>query len=991
MTTKGIIYDLDGVIVDTAKYHYKGWKKLADVLGVPFDEIRNEKLKGVSRRESLISLLGHVPSEEEIRKWCDLKNSYYLESIRHIDRSEILPGAIERLEEFDRAGDWKQALASSSKNSKRILGQLDITDYFDAIVDGNDIEKTKPDPEVFVKAAERLGLSSDQVVVVEDAEAGVRAAKTAGMRTIGIGSPDVLGEADVVVRDLSGITLADVERLFETNGSKRRLHRMTTKAASKDWLIEESAYTPEKELYWETIYALSNGYMAARGALDENHACPQIRSYFGTYISGIFDKYRWDYQAIVNVADFFDCAVRVNGELVEMTRGKIENYSRYLDMYNGVLVRRFTWTSPKGESTEFEITRFISRADAHLAVQHYRIRPLNHDGMVTLTNTLDGNVSNIDFHVSGYQLRDEKYFFIADEHEAKGFSDGASLVLNTKTTKHRICELFRLAVTEDGRPVSPEAKTETDSRLVRHHASIPVKSGHEYRVLKSIAVYTSNDRDGEREDLVASAGEKSAESIAVGYQALLEAHAKEWNRCWESADIRITGDGPDAARDQRNVRFNIFHLIQMGNKANPYVNIGSRGLTSEMHYGNCFWDTEIFIMPFFIYTDPDAARALVQYRHLTLPEARAKAKSQWLNGAMYPWMSSYPGKEQADYWEYANIAVHIVSDVVYGLMHYFDATHDTDFMLDCGLEILVETARFWASRVDYSESRKAYVLNLVKGPDEYGIVNNNTYTNWNARWNLRQAVKMVRWAGQVHPDRLAGLAARLGFVSSELDEWTKIADGMFINYDAERNLYIEDDSLLDKKPIDLKKLKPGRKITTEMGHPWDMLLRLKIVKQADVLLLMFLHRNDFTREQVEAAYRVYEPITLHDSSLSYNTHSVIASELGLSEKSEEYFQQTARLDLEDVMENVFLGIHAANAGGTWQCVVNGFGGMRWGDGKLAFNPALPGHWKSLEFKVCFRGNMFRVTVKGEQATLEHVSGNGRGFRIMRNEIIGDSI
>lgn len=995
MTTRGIIYDLDGVIVDTAKYHYKGWKALADTLGVPFDEVRNEKLKGVSRRESLIGLLGYAPPEDDIRKWCDLKNGFYLESIRHIDRSELLPGALERMEEFDRAAEWKQALASSSKNGRLILDRLGITDYFDAVVDGNDIEKTKPDPEVFVKAAQRLGLPADRVVVVEDAEAGVRAAKTAGMKTIGIGRPDVLGEADLVVSDLSEVDLARIDALFkQPDLTQAETASMTTKNVSRDWLIEETAYTPEKELYWETIYALSNGYMAARGALDENHACPAIRSYFGTYIAGIFDKYRWDYQAIVNVADFFNCAVRVNGEQVDMTRGRVEKYSRRLDMYNGVLVRRFVWTSPKGDSTEFEITRFISRADAHLAVQHYRVRPLNYNGVVTFDNTLDGNVSNIDFHVSGYQLRDEKYLFIADEHEAKAYPDGAGLVLNTKTTKHRICELFKVAVAEDGKPVEPKAEADTGTRLVRHRASVVVTGGSEYTVLKCVAVYTSNDRDGAQQDLVAAAGRKAAAAVAAGYPALLEAHAKAWNRCWESADIRITGDAQDparAARDQRNVRFNVFHLIQMGNKANPCVNIGSRGLTSEMHYGNCFWDTEIFIMPFFIYTDPEAARALVQYRHITLPEARAKAKGQWLKGAMYPWMSSYPGKEQADYWEYANIAVHIVSDVVYGLMHYFEATRDTAFMLDCGLEILIETARFWASRVDYSESRKAYVLNLVKGPNEYAIANNNTYTNWSARWNLRQAAKVARWAAQAHPDRLAELAARIGFAASEVDEWARIADGLFINYDAERDLYVEDDSLLDKKPVELKKLKPGGKITTELGYPWDMLLRLKIVKQADVLLLMFLHRNDFTRKQLETAYRVYEPITLHDSSLSYNTHAIIASELGMIEKSEEYFQQTARLDLEDVMENVFLGIHAANAGGTWQCVVNGFGGMRWGGDRLEFNPALPAHWKKLEFRVHFRGNVFSVAIENNRPVIKHVGGPGKGVRVVNNAIVGESV
>ncbi|MBN1269355.1 MAG: glycoside hydrolase family 65 protein [Kiritimatiellae bacterium] len=755
------------------------------------------------------------------------------------------------------------------------------------------------------------------------------------------------------------------------------------KSTPKEWLIEEKAYDPARELYWETIFALSNGYMAARGALDEGHLCPNIRSYFGTYVAGIFDKYHAEYQAIVNVADFFNCVLYVNGEQLDPTRGHIENYLRHLDMYNGVLVRRFTWMSVQGEKTEIEITRLVSRAAPHLAVQHYRITPLNYEGEVRFASVLDGNVSNIDFHVSGYQLRDEKYHFIDKAHRAEAPFNGGCLMLKTRGTRHTICELFKYAVAQDGRRLEPKVTTHIEPLFVRSEASFPVARGKTYSFFKAIAVHTTNDRDGAHENLLHAAEATADAALKAGFDRVLEDHARTWNEQWDVADIRIEGD----ERDQRNVRFNIFHLIQMGNRDNPYVNIGSRGLTSEMHYGNCFWDTELFILPFFIYTEPAAARALCTYRYLTLPAARDKAKGQWLKGAMFPWMSSFPGTEQADYWEYANIAVHIVSDVAYGLMHYYHATGDEKFMLECGLEILVETARFWASRADYSEPKQAYVLTLVKGPDEYGIVNNNTYTNWNARWNLRAACEMTAWARKKHPKRWNALAKKVGFDPAETEAWRKIADNMYINYDADKDLYVEDDSFLEKKPADLKRLKPGAKITTEMGHPWDLLLRLRIVKQADVLLLMYLHRGDFTRRQLENAWSFYEPLTLHDSSLSYNTHCIVANELGLKEKADEYFQQTARLDLEDVMENVFLGIHAANAGGTWQCVVNGFGGMRRSGDRLEFNPSLPEHWTKLEFKVWFRGGLFRIEVAGGKTKITQVKGPKATFDIRGHAIV----
>jgi trehalose/maltose hydrolase-like predicted phosphorylase len=755
--------------------------------------------------------------------------------------------------------------------------------------------------------------------------------------------------------------------------------------AGREWLIEEEGFDPERELYWETVFALSNGYMAARGTPGENHAVTGIRSYFGTYVAGIFDKYSGDYQSIVNLADFFQMEISINGELVSPAEGMVDNYRRHLDMQNGLLVRRFTWVGGNGQRTSVEITRFISRTDLHLAVQHVRLKPLDDAAEIRIENTLDGNVANIDFHVSGYQLRDEKYYFIADEHEAGHLDNGSWLTLRTKSTGHRISELFACACAIDGDPCTPENETETNKRLVRNRHSITVNKDSECTFYKTIAVHTSND-EPQTGDLVSAAQQTAEAALANGYEDILQAHCDAWKKLWNVCNMEIEGN----ERDQRNVRFNIFHLIQMGTRGNTRINIGSRGLTSEMHYGNCFWDTEIFILPFFIYTDPDTARALVQYRHRTLPEARAKARSQWLEGAMFPWMSSWPGKEQADYWEYANIAIHIVSDVVYGLMHYCEATGDRELLMNEGLELLVETARFWTSRVDYSPEKEAYVLNVVKGPNEYAIADNNTYTNWNARWNLATAASIISSVREDNPERYAELLRDLDLKDDEPQRWDEVAGNMYIHYDEDQELYAEDDAIFSMKPADLKKLKPGKKITTELGLPWDMLLRLKIVKQADVLLLMFLHREQFTREQLEKAWDYYEPITLHDSSLSYNTHSIIANELGNREKSYDYFQQTARLDLEDVMANVFLGIHAANAGGTWMCVLNGFAGMRREENVLRFEPHLPDSWNRLRFKVYFHGNLFAVTIEGEKVTITLEGDEVTPCRIEENRIISEA-
>ncbi len=753
---------------------------------------------------------------------------------------------------------------------------------------------------------------------------------------------------------------------------------------NKDWLITEEKYTPERELYWETIFALSNGYMASRGALEENHFCPNVKSYFGTYAAGIFDKYNLEYQAIVNLPDFFNTAVTIDGSLVSMEKGRVEEYSRTLDMYNGVLIRKFIWSDPqKKHRVRFEINRFISKADPHLAVLHYTIEPLSADAEIRVDNILDGNITNIDFHVSGYQLRDEKYYFIDDEHDAGSLENGGFLTVKTKKTQHKICEAIRCEIKGDLVNVDVRNTTETRKLAIESRSVFKAAQGRKYSFLKLVSVYTS--RDGVA-DLKTACTDKLAQASKAGYEFLLHEHSRAWNAIWEVSDLRIDGD----ARDQRNIRFNVFHLIQMGNKNDPRVNVGSRGLTSEMHYGNCFWDTELFIMPFFIYTDPDAAKALVQYRYLTLPTARQKAKKLLFKGAMYPWMSSWPGHEQADYWEYANIAVHIVSDVIYGLMNYYRSTQDDRFMLEYGLEMLIETSRFWESRLTWSDERKKYVINVVKGPNEYAITNNNTYTNWSCRWNLTQAVEMLAWARKKHGAEFAKVAKKLSLNPKEEKKWAEMAKKIYIHYDKAKDLYVEDDTILEKEPVDIKTLKPGKTITTELGYTWDTFLRLKIVKQADVLLLMTLHRQDFTKRQLERAWKFYEPITLHDSSLSYNTHCIVANELGDVKKSDQYFQQTARLDLEDEMENVFLGIHSANAGGAWQCVVYGFCGMRMGANFLEFNPQLPSRYKVVEFHVYFRKNLLLVRCERKKVEITLQKASEHAVKIQGNRVVAVS-
>lgn len=971
--SQAVLFDLDGVIVDTALFHYRGWKRLADELGVPFDEKANEKLRGVPRRESLLAMLGYTPGEDKIQEYMDRKNRYYLDMVARLRPSDILPGVKPLLAALRKAG-LRLALASSSKNARLVLKRLQLENTFDAVVDGNDIQKGKPDPELFLTSAKRLGVSPQDCLVVEDAASGIEAAVAAGMHTLGLGSPEHLGQAERVVAGLDRVGLQDILQLLSgvPVPADAALHPAQAQNLDDTWRVMEKGFSQRRQALYESLFALANGTIGIRGSVEENDL-PYPDSRPGTFMAGVFDAYEAWYQAIVNLPFPFTTRFRLNGQTVSMTSGKIKQYRRELDMYRGLLIRSFVWQDAKGRQTAFTFRRLVSMAEPHLAALEAVFEPLNWSGLAEIENQLDAEVDNIDFHKGGYQLRPERYYFVEPVAGGSLGQDAYHQVIRTKTNPHQVAQAVRLRLLAEDTPLTTKSVLVKTGKQVGRRLTLRVKKGQAYRLEKMVGFAATREGVAAGPRLVRAADAVAREAQRAGFASALAAHAAAWCRRWRAGDVVVDGH----AGDQQALRFSIFHLVQFANPRDNRVNIGSRGLTAEMHYGNCFWDTELFILPFYIYTWPESARSLAEYRYQTLPEARNKAKRLFFRGAMYPWMSSYPGKEQADYWEYANIAVHIVGDVHYALEHYYRATGDQDFMERFGAEIVLEIARFWQSRSFYNARRGAAVINTVKGPNEYdGVINNNTYTNWQARYCLRSALQLAEKLKTEDPRRWQTLSAKVALTEEELAAWKTTADRMFINYDAEKQLFIEDDTFLDREPFDMKTLKPGKKIITELGVSWDTLLRLNIVKQADVLLMMALFPDDFTLEQKEAAWDFYEPKTCHDSSLSYNTHAIIAAQLDKPEEALKYWDLNARLDLDDTMENSYLGVHSACVGGTWQAAVMGFAGMRLRDNGFSFSPRLPQRWKGLRFRLLHRGRWLSVTMDRRQVTAELAPGDG---------------
>ena len=490
-------------------------------------------------------------------------------------------------------------------------------------------------------------------------------------------------------------------------------------------------------------------------------------------------------------------------------------------------------------------------------------------------------------------------------------------------------------------------------------------------------MFTSRDDD----DPAARASERLKEAVGTGVSTLLERSARAWADRWATADVEITGD----EETQRKARFAIYHLIGCANPEDEYASAGARSLTGERYKGHVFWDTEIFVLPFFVYTHPPSARALLMYRYHTLPAAREKARSLGYRGALYAWESTDTGEDVTPPFVYNSAGErleiltgsqehHISSDIAYGIWQYWRATQDEGFFLEAGAEMLLEVARFWASRAERGEDGRYHVQKVI-GPDEFHEhADDNAYTNLMAQWVLRRGRQTVEWLRTHHPDRWRALSARIGFEEAELMAWGAVAEGLVDNLDPETGLFEQHRGYFDLEHIDLRDFEPRTK-PMDVLLGWSRLTRSQIIKQADVIMLLFLLGDEYPREVHQANFRFYEPRTSHDSSLSPSFHALAAARSGDLETAKRYFERAANLDL-DFARGVTAagGVHIAALGGMWHALIFGFGGMFVETEGPRFEPHVPEGWQMLRFSVLWRGSQLRVAAAdhGADVTSESV-------------------
>jgi trehalose/maltose hydrolase-like predicted phosphorylase len=734
------------------------------------------------------------------------------------------------------------------------------------------------------------------------------------------------------------------------------------------WLMTVEGWVPRREPGIEAVFALVNGYLGTRAAVEEGSDASDP----ATFINGVFDTVTEEVaQAaatpehriiaaptpeLVVAPDWSRLRITVEGEPLEIGTAELLGQRRTLDMSRGVLVRE--WRVRAGtRTTRLRSLRFASLDDRHVLGQVLELTPEDWSGSVTVEAIVDGDVTN-----------DGGIRHLVD-HRTRRVDGG--LLLTTATSEKHIRLCFATAATlreSEGSEVTSEDAS-TPTALVQRW-SFEATQDRTCTLRKLVTVFTSRDTT----DPAGRAVLRLEEAVRAGLSALLEQSARAWAGRWATADVEIDDD----EEIQRKSRFAIYHLIGCANPDDEYASPGVRTLTGERYKGHVFWDTEIFVLPFFVYTHPPSARALLMYRYHTLPAARERARALGYRGALYAWESTDTGVDVTPPFvvnsagERLEILTgeqehHISADVAYAIWQYWDATQDEEFLLEAGADMLIELARFWASRAERAEDGRYHIRKVI-GPDEFHEhADDNAYTNRMAQWVLRRALEVVEWLRAHHPDRWRDLSAQLGFEEAEQAAWGEVADGLVDNLDPKTGLFEQHRGYFDLEHIDLQSFEPRSK-SMDALLGWSRLSQSQIIKQADVVMLLFLLGDKYPREVHEANFRVYEPRTTHDSSLSPSFHALAAARLGDLETAKRYFERAANLDL-DFAHGVTAagGVHIAALGGMWHALVFGFGGMRVEDGEPRFEPHVPEDWQTLRFPVLWRGLQLRVAATDNTA------------------------
>ena len=771
-------------------------------------------------------------------------------------------------------------------------------------------------------------------------------------------------------------------KIRATAGSIAR-HRFPT----DPWRLVETEPSNDDLGLTETLFAVGNGYLGLRDNPPEGRDAHD----HGTFINGFHETWPIHHaeaafafaktgQTIVNVPDAKTIKLYVDDEPLLLAEADLEHYERAVDFRSGLSHRELVWRTPAGNRVRVRSERMVSLVHRHLAVLRFEVTLLDSDGPIVVSSQMLNRQDGEDeYHVSDASLGegegegegkdprqarkfDERVLrpLLQDAHPELGVGGEVTLGYRTVSSGMTLAAAYRHMVTTD---CDFEVATEVGPDLAKTTFSVEAKEGRPFALTKYVSYHSS--RGVPPAELADRCNRTISRAVTAGVAALV-AEQRQWlNDYWHHSDVTIEGDD-DA---QQAIRWNLFQLAQASARTHEQ-GIAAKGVTAGGYDGHYFWDTEVYVLPYLSYTNPEAARKLLRFRWQMLDAARQRARELNQDGALYPWRT-INGEEASAYYAAGTAQYHINTAVAYALERYLTATGDQDFLEDEAVEILVETARLFSDLGFYSNNgEERFHIHGVTGPDEYTtVVNDNLYTNVMARFNLGFAAWAVQTVAASNPDAFDALVRSTGLEDHEVTAWKRAADAMYLPYDEDLGIHPQDVNFLSRERWDFAATPSDKYPLLLHFHPL-VIYRHQVLKQADVVLAMFLRGKHFSADQKRRNFDYYDPITTGDSSLSACVQSIVAADVGYGDLAHDYFNQSLYLDLADSHGNTTDGVHIANAGGVWAALVYGFAGMSDRDGQLSFSPRLPDQWTSLSFRLLWRGETLRVTVDKDGCLVE---------------------
>ena len=739
-----------------------------------------------------------------------------------------------------------------------------------------------------------------------------------------------------------------------------------------NWKIIEKSFDPTKQKQAESIFSIGNGSFGQRANFEEKYTGDSLQ---GSYVGGVYypDKTRvgwWKngypeyFAKVLNSCNWIGINIEIDGIALDLNTCEVSSFYRELDMFKGTLTRKFKAKFPNGKEIEVSSLRFCSMHREEVAAISYSVTPLNFSGNIKFTPYLDGKVTN---HDSNYNE------FFWEEDSRKVDNKKGVVCAKTKKTNFAVATAMRYSFWREKELLEIHPNIAQHEFYVENNFEHYLEKGVKFTLKKYVSIVSTLSHS--EFSIITRAINQVRDAYIAGFESLLAEHEAAWSDIWKNADIQIEGD----TAAQQGIRFNIFQLYQTYTGKNAKLNIGPKGFTGEKYGGATYWDTEAYCLPFYLKTSsPEISKQLLIYRYNHLEKAiENAAKLGFTDGAaLYP-MVTMNGEECHNEWEITFEEIHRNGAIAFGIYNYVRHTGDVPYLTQYGRPVLVGIARFWAQRFNWSESKKAYVMLGVTGPNEYeNNVNNNWYTNYLAKWCIQYALEVDT---QVRKESQSVLT------TGEEGKWQHIIDHVYFPTLEGTKVYLQQDGFMDKEQLSANDI-PENQRPINQHWSWDRILRSIFIKQADVLQGLYLFEDHFDVETLRENFDFYEPKTVHESSLSPCVHVILAAKIGNMDKAYELYLRTSRLDLDDYNHEADEGLHITSMAGTWMSVVEGMAGVRIYENGLSIDPKIPEAWKSYKFQILYKNNPITIAVSQSEIKIKNMGDLSLEMNVLTDRI-----